>query len=62
MLYPHLYLNCTVQEKMWPEARLAAGFTCLCMDYKNSVIDISRIPELLQGPYYGIAHHPGSRL
>jgi xanthine dehydrogenase small subunit len=35
-------------RKMWPEARLAAGFTGSCMDYKNSVIDISRIPELLQ--------------
>ncbi len=41
----------TLQEfyrvrKTWPVARIAAGFTGSCMDYKSSVIDISHIPEL----------------
>ncbi|HOO42619.1 MAG TPA: FAD binding domain-containing protein [Bacteroidales bacterium] len=43
----------TLQEfyrarKTWPKARIAAGFTGSCMDYKGSFIDISRIPELTQ--------------
>ena len=35
-------------RKTWPAARIAAGFTGSCMNYKNSVIDISRIPELTE--------------
>jgi len=45
---PSALQECYRARKTWPGARIAAGFTGSCMDYKNSVIDISRIPQLTQ--------------
>ncbi len=35
-------------RKKYPGARIASGFTGSCVDYKGTVIDISRVRELLQ--------------
>ncbi|MBP7708940.1 MAG: FAD binding domain-containing protein [Bacteroidales bacterium] len=37
-----------IARRQYPGARIASGFTGSCMDHKGSVIDISRVRELLQ--------------